>query len=103
MNTLANLTPDIQKIVDQYKRHQDVCKKWKKDHPDKNCAYSNKYYHQMKEEDPIKYREYLDKQNAYYNKFKTTPKQIIKRKEYYQNVIKPRLALKKQQSEPIII
>ena len=103
MNTLANLTPDIQKIVDQHKRHLDICKKWKKENPEKNCAYSNKYYKQMKEEDPIKYREYLDKQNAYYNEFKTTPEQVIKRKEYYQNVIKPREALKKLQSETIII
>ena len=44
-----------------------------------------------------------DQQNAYYNEFKTTPEQVIKRKEYYHNVIKPRQVLKKLQSETIII
>ena len=102
METLATLTPEIQNIVDQYKRHQDACKKWKKAHPEQNCAYSNKYYHQMKAENPAKYQEYLDKQNTHYKTFKTTPEQVIKRKEYYQNVIKPRQALKKLQSDATI-
>ena len=95
METLATLTPEIQNIVDQYKRHQDACKKWKKAHPEQNCAYATKYYHQMKADEPDKYRAHLDKTIAYYKASKTTPEYVAKRKEYYNNVVKPRQALKK--------
>jgi CHAT domain-containing protein len=77
--------------------------KWKKEHPEKNCAYSNKYYHQMKEESPEKYQEYLAKQKEYYKHVKDSPEIVAKRKEYYQNVIKPRKTLLKQQSVTPII
>jgi phenolic acid decarboxylase len=97
MNTLAEITPDVLRIVEQYNKHRERCVKWKKEHPEKNCAYSNKYYHQMKEESPEKYQEYLEKQKEYYKNIKTTPENVAKRKEYYQNVIKPRKNLLKQQ------
>lgn len=94
MNTLFSevneLSPEIQNIVEQYNKHRDRCNKWKKENPEKNCGYSNKYYKQMKEEDPTKYQEYLEKQKEYYKVFKTTPESAAKRKEYYENVIKPR-------------
>lgn len=95
MDTLANTAPDIQRIIEQYNKHRERCVKWKKANPDKNCSYVNKYYHQMKEENPEKYKEYLEKQKEYYKKSKDCPEIIAKRKEYYENVIKPRQALKK--------
>lgn len=103
MNTLGALTQDVLKIVEQYNKHRERCIKWKKAHPEKNCAYSNKYYHQMKEESPEKYEEYLAKQKEYYKNVKDTPENVAKRKEYYKNVIKPRNALLKQQSVAPII
>jgi hypothetical protein len=95
------LTPEIQKMVDGYKRQQARCNKWKKEHPEQNCAYAIKYYHQMKAEDPIKYREHLDKQIIYYKASKNTPEHIAKRKEYYQNVVKAKKA-KKAEAEVVL-
>jgi len=95
MNTLAELTPDVLRIVEQYNKHRERCVKWKKEHPEKNCVYVNKYYNQMKE-NPEKYKEYLAKQSEYYKSVKDSPENVAKRKEYYQNVIKPKKALLKQ-------
>jgi len=100
MNTLGEITPNVIRIIEQYNKHRERCVKWKKEHPEKNCAYSNKYYHQMKEESPEKYEEYLAKQKEYYNNIKNSPEIVAKRKDYYENVIKPRKALLKQQSMP---
>jgi len=100
MNTLGELTPNVLRIIDQYNKHRDRCIKWKKEHPEKNCVYVNKYYSQMKEESPEKYKEYLDKQKEYYKNVKDIPENVAKRKLYYENVIKPKKALLKQSLVP---
>jgi phenolic acid decarboxylase len=100
MNTLGEITPNVLRIIDQYNKHRERCVKWKKEHPEKNCAYVNKYYSQMKEESPEKYKEYLAKQKGYYDSVKNSPENVAKRKEYYENVTKPKKALLKQQAVP---
>jgi hypothetical protein len=103
MNTLGELTPEVLRIVEQYNKHRERCVKWKKEHPEKNCVYVNKYYNQMKVENKEKYDEYLAKQSEYYKSVKDKPENVAKRKQYYENVIKPKKALLKQQSVAPII
>ena len=103
MNTLGELAPNVLRIVEQYNKHRERCVKRKKEHPEKNCTYVSKYYNQMKEERPEKYKEYLAKQSEYYKNNKNSPENVAKRKLYYENVIKPKKALQKQQSLPQIV
>lgn len=65
--TIETTDPKIQNIIDQYKRHQKQCNKWKKDHPAQNSAYVKKYVQNLKTNDPDKYQEYLDRNNVYYH------------------------------------
>lgn len=104
MNTLEEFESDkLQKIVAAYNRHRKVCSDYKKTHPELNCAYVTKYYKTMKQNDPERYDAYLSKQKEVYKKSKATPEAQAKRKEYYEEVVKPRNQLKKLQSESIII
>ena len=66
MNTLGETDSKTQLIVDRYNAHLKSCSAYKKEHPEKNCAYSNKYYKTMKESNPEKYAEYLLRQKTYY-------------------------------------
>ena len=67
MNTAEMSADQVQKIVDRYNKHLKTCRDYKKAHPEKNNAYSNKYFKTMKDSDPDKYDAYLAKQKKYYN------------------------------------
>jgi len=95
MNTLEEI--EVQKIVAAYNRHRKVCSDYKKTHPELNRVYSNKYYKTMKEEDPERYDAYLAKQKEVYIKSKATPEAQAKRKEYYEEIVKPKNQILKQE------
>jgi hypothetical protein len=98
MNTLEEIESEkLQKIVAAYNRHRKVCSDYKKIHPELNRVYSNKYYKTMKEEDSERYDAYLAKQKEVYIKSKATPEAQAKRKEYYEEIVKPKNQILKQE------
>jgi hypothetical protein len=66
---------NMESVLKLYERHRANVKRYQSEHPDKCKQWNMKHYHKMKNDDPEKYREYLDKKNAYMKKKRTEKKQ----------------------------
>jgi hypothetical protein len=64
MSELVNM----EAVLKLYERHRANVRKYQKENPAKCNEWNLKHYYKMKNEDPEKYREYLDKKNSYNKK-----------------------------------
>jgi hypothetical protein len=70
---------ELKILAEKYKKQQERVKAYHKQHPEKTNEKVKKYYKKIKELNNDKYQHILDS-----------------KKQYYQNVVKPKLQAKKQ-------
>jgi len=77
---------ELKILADKYIRQQERTKEYQRNNPDKVNDKVKKYYKKLKEENSDKYKQILDS-----------------KKQYYRDVVKPRLLEKKAQKTANLI